>query len=725
MNLPAILSILGFVCYGVLIYTILPYSVRARGRVGQLFLLNLMVMICWQGSALVVSLARSESLALVGYQAMSVIVMAFGVLYAIFVRAFLGLKVRNKVVTGSSVLWVVTLVLLIVARSWIIKDVYWNTRTHFYLPVFGTLAPIVGVPYYALLGYVVALLLRGYRQAQAPLIRTRLQYLLLGWTIIVLGTLANFVPSLNTYPLDLMANIINAFLIAYAILRYQLLDITIVIRKGLLYSIPTAAIAVSYFLIIFAVERVFRAFRGYHILLSILVAAITAVAIQPLRDKAQLWIDRLFFREKYDAQLMLQEVSKVATYILDIERLGAFLLDRIMTTMHVKRACIMLKEKGDDQFHLIVQKGQAGLRDEMIFREDHPVVRWLTKYKQPLTRHDLDVLPQFKALWAQEREDLSRIEAELFIPLLVRGELVGILILGPKLSEAPYSPDEQLTLTTLANQTAVAIQNAWLYSDLEHSLEELKQMQAQLIQAEKLSATGEMIAGIAHEINNPLTAVIGYSQLLQSMDLDPQLKRDIGQILKAGLRVKRIVAHLLDFSRQHKPQKEYVDINQIVSHSLELCAHDLMVSNILVETDLAPDLPRTMADPHQLQQVFINIINNAQQAMEEKDGPRMLTIRTQQSENHTILISFKDTGPGIPKEIMGRIFDPFFTTKEVGQGTGLGLSVSYGIVQEHGGRIWAESEEGQGAAFFVELPIYPEDQFTRREEEYIATAAAI
>jgi len=345
------------------------------------------------------------------------------------------------------------------------------------------------------------------------------------------------------------------------------------------------------------------------------------------------------------------------------------------------------------------------LEDEVIFRQDHPVVRWMASHKETLTRQDLDVLPQLKALWAQEREDLDRIEAELFVPLLVREELIGLLILGPKLSEVPYSPDEQLTLTTLANQTAVAIQNAWLYSDLEHSLEELKQVQAHLIQTEKLSALGEMIAGVSHELNNPLTAVIGYSQLLQSMDLAPQVKEDLGQILEAGRRMGRIVANLLDFSRQHPPQKEYIDINQVISKSLELRAHELITSNIQIETDLAPDLPYTMADPYQLQQVFVNIINNAQQAMAEKGGPGVLTVMTRRGRNNTLRISFQDTGPGIPREIMGRIFDPFFTTKEVGQGTGLGLTVSYGIVQEHEGHIWAESEDGRGATFFIELPI--------------------
>jgi len=583
------------------------------------------------------------------------------------------------------------------------------------------LSLIFGVPF---LGGALYLLVRGYLSARgAFLYRVRISYLLIGMALVLVGSATNIIAALSAYPLDIAANLVNALLIAYAILRHQLLDITLIIRKGLVYSSVTTLLAMAYLVIVFIFTSVFQTFLYGSLISAILVASAIAVAFQPVRDRAQLLIDRLFFREKYDAQLMLRELSELATSILHIKRLTSFLLDRLTSTMHIRQAYIMLMDKEDARFHLIARKGQTGLQRGVIFREDHPVLQWMASHKRSLTRHDLDVLPQFKALWAQERESLDRLEAELFVPLLVRRELVGILILGPKLSETPYSQDEQLALTTLANQTAVAIQNAWLYSELEQSLKELKQMQAQLIQTEKLSAIGEMIAGVAHEINNPLTAVIGYSQLLQlqSMGLDPQVHEDVEQILEAGLRMKRIVANLLDFSRQHLPQKEYVDINEIVSSALGLRAHDLMTSSIRAQTDLAPDLPWTMADRHQLQQVFVNIINNAQQAMAEKGGPGVLTVITRRGRNNTIAITFQDTGPGIPKEIMGRIFDPFFTTKEVGKGTGLGLSVSYGIVQEHEGRIWAEGEDGRGATFFVELPVRGTDQPADSEDDSMPT----
>jgi len=583
----------------------------------------------------------------------------------------------------------------------------------------GEALPIYAIYWISSLGYACWILVRAYRYTVDPVRRNRIRYPLIGMGFVFLGSLTNVSPALGAFPIDQAANFVNALLLTYAILRYQLLDISVIIRKGLVYSIPTGALATVYLLIVLAAERLLVTFVGYQLLvLSVLVAAITAVAVQPLRDRLQLFIDRLFFREKYDTQFMLQELSELVGSILDIGELSSLLLDRLTVTMHVEHAYIMLREKGRARLHVIAQKGQADPMDEVVLYEDHPVVQWLISHRQSLSRYDLDLLPQFKALWAQEHEILDMLEAELFVPLLVREELIGILILGPKLSEVSYAQDEQLALITLANQTAVAIQNAWLYSDLERSLETLQEMQDRLIQSEKLSAIGEMIAGVAHEINNPLTAVIGYSQLLQmqSMDQDAQIHEDLGQILEAGMRMKRIVANLLDFSRQHQPQKEYVDINQVISTSLALRMNELTNNNIEVQADLISDLPWTLADRHQLQQVFVNIINNAQQAIVEEGGAGVLAVSTQRQRNNTILIRFQDSGPGIPEEIMNRIFDPFFTTKEVGKGTGLGLSVSYGIVNEHQGRIWAESEDGQGATFLIDLPIRKSDESMEREE---------
>jgi two-component system NtrC family sensor kinase len=229
-----------------------------------------------------------------------------------------------------------------------------------------------------------------------------------------------------------------------------------------------------------------------------------------------------------------------------------------------------------------------------------------------------------------------------------------------------------------------------------------KQMEQQLLQVEKLSAMGELVAGVAHELNNPLTTVLGFAQLLK-LDAAAELKNDLETISQAAERCARIVQNLLTFARQRKPGKISVDLNQVINETLSLKTHQLNLDNIRVVRELAPQLPWVVADPFQIQQVVLNLVNNAQYAMAHANGGGQLLIRTRRSDSQ-VTIEVTDAGPGMPPEVMNRIFDPFFTTKGH-DGTGLGLSVSYGIVRDHGGHIRVSSVPGRGASFYVELPI--------------------
>jgi two-component system, NtrC family, sensor kinase len=234
-----------------------------------------------------------------------------------------------------------------------------------------------------------------------------------------------------------------------------------------------------------------------------------------------------------------------------------------------------------------------------------------------------------------------------------------------------------------------------------------KLLQQQLIQSEKLSAIGELISGIAHELNNPLAGVMGFSQLLQlRKDLDDHTKDRLHKINNLALRCQKIVQNLLFFARKQKPERTRCDINEILEKTIELRNFQLQVNNIEISRELDRNLPRTIADAHQLQQVFLNVLTNAEQAMMEARGKGLLIIRTRVHEHHDrIIVEIIDDGPGIPESSLPRIFDPFFTTKEVGKGTGLGLSISYGMIKEHGGNIYARSRLGEGTTFVIELPI--------------------
>jgi PAS domain S-box-containing protein len=273
----------------------------------------------------------------------------------------------------------------------------------------------------------------------------------------------------------------------------------------------------------------------------------------------------------------------------------------------------------------------------------------------------------------------------------------------------------EIRVSVMATMIEYAGKPAVLFSirditEQKRAEEEKKRLEAQLQLAGRLAAVGELAAGVAHELNNPLTGILGFAQLLSGRkDLDEPMKKGLDTIYKEAQRSARITKNLLSFARRHEPERRLILINEVLEKTLELRAHDMKVSNIQVEVELQPDLPMTMADFHQMQQVFMNITVNAEQAMVQAHGRGRFVVKTQ-NVGGMIQITFADDGPGIPEENLQRIFDPFFTTKDVGKGTGLGLSICYGIVQAHSGRIYARSELGKGTTFVVEIPIVSEEE---------------
>jgi two-component system NtrC family sensor kinase len=239
---------------------------------------------------------------------------------------------------------------------------------------------------------------------------------------------------------------------------------------------------------------------------------------------------------------------------------------------------------------------------------------------------------------------------------------------------------------------------------------ERRMMEQQLQLSGRLAAVGELAAGVAHELNNPLAAVQGFAQLLAARDdLEESMRSDVDTIHREAKRATKITANLLSFARKHESEKRPISINEVVESCIELHAYRMRVNNIEVLTELAPGLPMTMADFHQLQQVCVNIITNAEQAMTAAHGRGTLSVRTETAGEY-VRMALSDDGPGIPEEYLQRVFDPFFTTKDVGKGTGLGLSICYGIVEDHGGLIRAESRPDEGTTFVIEIPIVSADQ---------------
>jgi len=314
----------------------------------------------------------------------------------------------------------------------------------------------------------------------------------------------------------------------------------------------------------------------------------------------------------------------------------------------------------------------------------------------------------------------DRLPYWIWVVLWSKDKPIGIMGIASK-EDRHYSSNDENLLVAISRQLATTIEKVQLYEETCRAYEDLRRTQEQLLQSEKMSAVGQLISGVAHELNNPLTAILGYAQLLEGAGLDHRSADYVRKLFKQAQRTHRVVQNLLSFARQRKPQKQEVDLRKVLEESLTLREYDLKVNNVTLEREIPEDVPSVVADPHQLEQVFLNIVNNALDAMAEGSNSGVLKVRVFKKDAF-VCVEFHDSGPGIKDP--SRIFDPFSTTKSVGKGTGLGLSICYGIVKEHGGEIVARNREEGGATIEVRLlasekPALPEAVVSTRRESVL------
>lgn len=436
-----------------------------RSRAERYFVLYLGSMIVWSLGALMTYADRDNATIWTRVMMMGIVVMPVAV-YG-FVQAFRGHDNRDPLLGLGGVAVLAMLVLASGGRLIADSHVTENGIVEY---TAGPLLP--GFAVYGLFyqGLAAVLLIYDLAHRQEFIDRSRTTYVLAGLGIVLVGELASGASESVKLPLAIIANLVNALIITYAISRSQPLDLTFIVRKTLAYSLSTALVVAGYLVIVFLGIDLLHMVGGPRILFALLVGVGVAVVLQPVRDRAQAWIDRAFFREAYDASLMLQRLSRQMATVLDPIQLAQLILDELYASL--KASAVLLirdKETGDFVSPDVAVRPWDNERTRALrtlrLRSDNPIARWLTSHEEVLAVHELSVQPQFMSLWGQEREDLQAANVKFFIRLSVAHELVGVLALGSRRSEALYMPEELRTLQTLANQAAVAVQNAWLYGD--------------------------------------------------------------------------------------------------------------------------------------------------------------------------------------------------------------------------------------------------------------------
>jgi len=428
-----------------------------------------------------------------------------------------------------------------------------------------------------------------------------------------------------------------------------------------------------------------------------------------------------------DKLTTLSDLTGLVSRIPNIQEVLQMVLERTMSTVNARIGSIMLLDDNKQNLSIAAAVGlDESIINKTAINLGEGIAGKVAQTGEAVLVEDVEKDERFR------KTNDPKYESSSFIcmPLRARWQVMGVLNLSKKGDRKTFSESDLKFLNTMLGHIGFALENARLLKEAKEAANKLRQVvnqqshqlneaQQRILQSVKLSALGQLIAGVAHELNNPLTTVVGRSQLLLEQVQDEETKRDLEKIMEQGQRAAKIVKNLLSFAREKPPEKRPCNINDIFYKILEVSEHDLLIDNIELKTEMTEKLPPIMADPDQIQQVLLNIVTNAHQAMMEKDRPRTLTVRTSLNGKH-VLVEIIDTGPGIPSEHQEHIFEPFFTTKAGNDGTGLGLSISYGIIKSHEGNISVESKEGKGTKFLIELPIL-EDEAIDIEEENNAT----
>lgn len=686
--------------------------------------------ICFMGALInldvaLVNIVRDKELA-IAIDRFTYIFFVFSLpVYIQFVHSFLGIHGRKKLEYAA---YFVSVVFLILTPT----DLFIEGFSEYN---FGTIAR-AGKAFHLFsasaaltLVYCVYTLFNAMRQATDNVLKNRIRYILwgLGLSSLLIGFNILPVSGVPVYPLGNFS-FLPALVLAVGVLKYDLLDMGAAIRRGVIYSSLTFILTVVYSVIITILNFLFMGSPAERtVFLPLILAVLMVMLFNPIRLRVQSFIDGLFFRGRYDYRKLLIKVSGELTSLLDFTAIVQLLLATVERSLGVDHARLFVYD-GEQQSFLAYEKGKAEPISTGIGKE-HPWVRYMKDMQRPMVIGDRE-----RRVGMAEEDSLPETisggdKVHLVVPLTAKGDIVGMLVLGQKRSGELFMEEDVELLTTVANQTATALENARMYrqlaelnrelerkveertAELRAAMTEMERTQQQLIRSESLAAIGQLVAGTAHELNNPLA---GASSLVQTSletvttwPVDEQEKAEIVEDLRFAVKELRrageIVGSLLDLSRQTQTYVEPVNMNTVLDNALRVLHNQMKRQRINIQKDYDPALPTLEGNFANLGQVFINIIKNAVEALSNGEGIITLTTRYDEVRDE-VVVTCRDTGTGIAPERLHDIFKPFYTTKPVGRGTGLGLYISHEIVRRHGGIIEVESEIGYGSTFRITIP---------------------
>ena len=687
---------------------ILVISSDPRSRVNRLFAIFLLAMAAWGVTIFGMRDAFPDAEAAYRWEKAALMVIPFtAIVFFHFTSEFTGRQSSRSLMWGFYLAGVVSAVLSVtgqVSPGMIVK--------------FYGFAPEIGwaMPIFLLISYVpvfasIWMLSRAINSTTGGPFRSQLRLLRLGGVVAAVGAASDLIPSLglNIYPLGIIGNIAFGGITTYALTHHSLMNLRLVLRHGMVYTILSSIIFTVYgatFGLVLLFARSLSTTAG--VIAAVATVIVVSVLMQPVLARLQRVIDRIFFRERYDRLVSLLELSETTRDISEFKPMADGLIRIIQRTMQADWVAMVLPDQSGDE--LVTMADSRSEHSEFRVTNDSTIASWFASNQSPLRHVDIDTDPYLQAMSDVERTALHESGASLMVPMLAKGALTGIVVLGPKVVGEDYSEDDISFLSSVADRSAMVIENSRMYAVEMERLDELERLD---------SLKSNLLLTVSHELKSPLTAIKTAADLLDATEPKPEGPQQEGarpsprvrllRTLKSGVeRLERLTQESLDYAAMQSANLELnmvsMDLDEIVEEASGLLSPAMRSRNQTFTLNVADGASRVTADPPRVERIVTNLLSNAHK-FTPTGGSITVDIF---SEGDLRIVRVTDTGDGIPHDEQELVFSPYYRSANADGrqhgGTGLGLSIARYLAELHGGALDLKSEPGVGSVFTLRLP---------------------